>query len=439
MPDVQTKCVSYRISSIKLPTTHYAISESLGNNTFIIHCNYNYAQLEGSRMEDIGTLPAKSGLVNISSTSKDATTSYVQYNYNCSWLSSVQNTAATSNVGKPFSTSGGCVRMYGATKQNVINTQITPHGEGFFPPEITKKLSLPSENIGLPGDTVPAWKVTIPDGNYDKNGINGESLETTINNAISLAQPGWLDQESGFSQFHPITTTNINSYLNVAQDIYFTINRGSGRGVFLAPALEPDNGVTTSKFENHGFTIRWLVNTSGNLDVDTPAQLRLGWQLGFRLGQYVCGGVPHKWTVKKVLTGDGTFSLPSADSGSWQPSVGSAISEGLVLVASASYCFLAINDYKTNTGPTMSVAYSDIAMDNNIIAKFNLASSIRSAGIYQYSDHPSSTTALDRMREFFGPVDISKLEFTLYDEYGRILNLNNMDWSLTLNFDKLYS
>ena len=87
----------------------------------------------------------------------------------------------------------------------------------------------------------------------------------------------------------------------------------------------------------------------------------------------------------------------------------------------------------------MSVAYSDAVMDNNIIAKINLVSSIKAVGIYNYFDHPSSNSELDRMREFFGPVDISKLEFTLYDEYGRILNLNNMDWSLTLNFDKLYS
>ena len=43
-----------------------------------------------------------------------------------------------------------------------------------------------------------------------------------------------------------------------------------------------------------------------------------------------------------------------------------------------------------------------------------------------------------RTREYFGAVDIQKLQITMYDEYGRIINLNNMDWSFTLEFDKLY-
>jgi hypothetical protein len=47
-------------------------------------------------------------------------------------------------------------------------------------------------------------------------------------------------------------------------------------------------------------------------------------------------------------------------------------------------------------------------------------------------------TQLNRAREYFGPVTISKLKFKLLDEYGRIISLNYMDWSLTLVFEKLY-
>ena len=42
-------------------------------------------------------------------------------------------------------------------------------------------------------------------------------------------------------------------------------------------------------------------------------------------------------------------------------------------------------------------------------------------------------------REYFGPVNIEKLRITLYDEYGRILNLNNMDWSCAITFECMYS
>ena len=43
-----------------------------------------------------------------------------------------------------------------------------------------------------------------------------------------------------------------------------------------------------------------------------------------------------------------------------------------------------------------------------------------------------------RKRNYFGPVDIQKLRIQLLDEYGRIIQLNNMDWSCALTFEVLY-
>ena len=37
-------------------------------------------------------------------------------------------------------------------------------------------------------------------------------------------------------------------------------------------------------------------------------------------------------------------------------------------------------------------------------------------------------------RTYFGPVDIQKLHIQFLDEYGRVIDLNNMDWSFTLSF-----
>ena len=39
----------------------------------------------------------------------------------------------------------------------------------------------------------------------------------------------------------------------------------------------------------------------------------------------------------------------------------------------------------------------------------------------------------------FGPVNIEKMRITLYDEYGRQVILNNMDWSCALMFECMYS
>ena len=59
-------------------------------------------------------------------------------------------------------------------------------------------------------------------------------------------------------------------------------------------------------------------------------------------------------------------------------------------------------------------------------------------GVYKGTNDPGLNNQLNRTREYFGPVDIMNLTIKLLDEYGRIIDLNHMDWSFTLSFEKLY-
>jgi hypothetical protein len=85
------------------------------------------------------------------------------------------------------------------------------------------------------------------------------------------------------------------------------------------------------------------------------------------------------------------------------------------------------------------VAYANSILQDNIITRINLAELQADSGVYQSTSDPGLTTQLNRMREYFGPVDIQRLHISLYDEYGRIIDLNNMDWSITLAFELLYN
>ena len=85
------------------------------------------------------------------------------------------------------------------------------------------------------------------------------------------------------------------------------------------------------------------------------------------------------------------------------------------------------------------VAFGNSILQNNIITRINLAALQAEVGIYQCSSDAGLTTQINRTREYFGPVDIQRLRVTLYDEYGRILDLNNMDWSFSLAFEILYN
>jgi len=101
--------------------------------------------------------------------------------------------------------------------------------------------------------------------------------------------------------------------------------------------------------------------------------------------------------------------------------------------------FLAIDDHQKNTGPAYMVAFGNSILQNNIITRINLAALQAEVGIYQSSSDAGLTTEVNRTREYFGPVDIQRLHVTLYDEYGRIIDLNNMDWSFSLAFQILYN
>ena len=41
-------------------------------------------------------------------------------------------------------------------------------------------------------------------------------------------------------------------------------------------------------------------------------------------------------------------------------------------------------------------------------------------------------------RQYFGPVNIQSLNIQLLDAYGRVIDLNNMDYSFCLTFQTVY-
>jgi hypothetical protein len=45
---------------------------------------------------------------------------------------------------------------------------------------------------------------------------------------------------------------------------------------------------------------------------------------------------------------------------------------------------------------------------------------------------------IEKKREYFGPVNIQKLKCQLLNQYGETINLNNMDFSFSLEFESAY-
>jgi len=62
----------------------------------------------------------------------------------------------------------------------------------------------------------------------------------------------------------------------------------------------------------------------------------------------------------------------------------------------------------------------------NILAKINI----------QKSDFGQAI--ISEPRKYFGPVDITRVRIRLYDEFGRIINMNDTNYSFCLVFNMMY-
>ena len=153
-------------------------------------------------------------------------------------------------------------------------------------------------------------------------------------------------------------------------------------------------------------------------DYSKVLMLKLGWILGFRLARYTSSN----------------SSPPTSDT-----NFGSIISEGICFTKNPLYGFLAIDDFNKNSNDYYMSVFSNSISVPNIISKVNLTAFSETVGDFQAAQGESSSNAINREKRYYGPVNIQKLKITLYDEFGRILDLNNMDWNLELAFECVYN
>ena len=113
------------------------------------------------------------------------------------------------------------------------------------------------------------------------------------------------------------------------------------------------------------------------------------------------------------------------------------ISEGVIDDWGMRYLYVIVDCFNKNFVNTVEPVYNSSLGRDNILARISLP-----AGAFsKVGPGLSLATQFDPgdfVRNYFGPVDIEKLRFTITDEYGRVVNLNNMDLSMTVTMTCLY-
>lgn len=240
--------------------------------------------------------------------------------------------------------------------------------------------------------------ITIPDGNYETSvesvsDTNLATIEVTVNTLLRACSSG---RDDGLLRLR------------------YTVDRVSGRSVFA-------QDISAAGWAPIPFAITFNVDRSGNTVDNAALPTFLGWSMGFRAAAYNSGRTA---SGAQAVTGTGAMSL---------------ISEGVCSIRGPRYAFIAIDDYNNNVNNYFISAYKDSVSSPNVVARLNLNSMQQSGQVYRIGQDDGVSGQLDfRTRVYFGPVDIQKMRITVLDEFGRVLNLNHMDWSMAIVFECMY-
>jgi hypothetical protein len=107
-------------------------------------------------------------------------------------------------------------------------------------------------------------------------------------------------------------------------------------------------------------------------------------------------------------------------------------SEGLFDAGGDRYIYVAINDYQYNSNSSNLVTFDKNILNEDIIAKIPMINGKLCLIIDE------SNNALTKTRKYNGPVNISRLNIKILDKFGNIIDLNHMDYSLTIEMEILY-
>lgn len=191
------------------------------------------------------------------------------------------------------------------------------------------------------------------------------------------------------------TAESLQQYLNE----YFA-NASQVAYQSITALADPVSGKMILSNADATFVLNFLTDRYGNDDRQTPLPLKLGWMMGYRNGYY-----------------ENNVSY---------------VSEGIINLLGPKYIYLVVDDFNNSVLDGFYAAFTSSVLNKNILARVSLQGNVFN---YLSKDNYNLVTT---PRQYFGPVDIQKLQIQLLDEYGRILNLNNMDYSFCLTFQTIY-
>ncbi len=203
---------------------------------------------------------------------------------------------------------------------------------------------------------------------------------------------------------HPEEFTTVEAFINIPEGNYtccqletllnaaITSHMYSDRFQVIIDSIDGRTTIsnTTYNFDLYFRTEETCQNISKNI----------GWRLGFR---------------------NETYS-----------SAKSYVSESLYNLVPTQYIYFVFNEYTNNNSTTVMGIFSNDYLEKNILAKIPLQ--VDTFNIL----YDNNSTLISKKRDYFGPIDIAKFSVKLLDQFGDAVDLNEADYSFTLELEIVY-
>ena len=163
-------------------------------------------------------------------------------------------------------------------------------------------------------------------------------------------------------------------------------------------------------------------------DLNENLEQNAGWILGFKRASY---------TFHKIVPPEGSIMYCLEEKSTPQiESIGCYIeAESVYNPHQHKVVFLVVDDFNKNKNNTHINAYDGDSIHDNILAQISLE-----PGDSTNFTREKLTASIDyKSREYFGPVNVKRLQIKLVDELGNPIDINENDYMLTLKFDSLYN
>jgi len=217
--------------------------------------------------------------------------------------------------------------------------------------------------------------ITIPDGNY-----NASDLIDTVNKLLSPRN----------TEASLVNPNDIFSYIELTHDITLS---GSGTGkVTISPTGTYSDLIKT-------IILDFTKDCNGNVD-KVDVSTKFGWNLGF---------------IKKKYIGSTSYTADT-----------------VIEPANIRYIYLAVDDFANSANNQFVNVFNNSIMSPNILARISIK------GSYFSLIMENDFNIITEPRRYFGPVDIQRLRIRLFDERGRVLPMNNSNFSFCLDFKLIY-